>query len=613
MPWAITGLGFVALAFVLLPLVGLGLRVPWGDLGSIISAPATRDMLRITLTSSLLATLITVLLGLPLALWMQGRQTASRIAQAFMFLPLIMPPVVAGLALSASIGNRGILSPVLSALGIQFAFAFPGVVVAHTFVALPFVVLTLSSSLRQLDPEIVASAHSVGLSPWKTIRLVVLPTLAPALYTAAGLAFARSLGEFGTTLTFAGSMPGVTRTMPLGIYLAREIDQSEAYGLAAILIGVAVLVIALASLPALLLYGSPAEEVRTIGPIDAATLARLTQPTASPRDVVVGPHVFPASSTTALIGPNGAGKTTLAQRIAGRLNATNSQEISNTARGVVLLTQNSGLPPRATALGAVAMVAGRERAEVLLRAAGLEELCNVRVTSLSGGQAAQVALVRALASRPAVLVLDEPLAAVDAYSAMQWRRVLRATAGTRTTIMITHNYLDITGVCEYTAVMEAGDVVSVRETADELVRPTTAFAAQLAGLNWIRGAQGAQHPNEASGYATFTPQSEEFTVKGIAAHPSFAGAAAAVFSAEDLIVVTNGAQSRAPDTNVLTWSVRAADPMPSGYVDVELANSSDATVTLLLRRKDVDQLAIAPGTQLRLTLAADKLRIYPLP
>ena len=251
-PPAVAALAAVALFLLIAPIFALGTRVPWAELGAIAAAPATRELLRVTLASSLIAAVVALALGTPLALGMRHARFGAQLARLLVLLPLAMPPVVAGLALSAFIGRRGLAAPVLDALGWQFAFAFPGVVAAHVFITLPFVVITLDSALGQLDREVTDSAASVGIAPGAVTRCIVLPAIAPSLATAAGLAFARSLGEFGTTLTFAGSMPGVTRTMPLGIYLEREIDQRAAYGLSAILVGLAVAALALSLLLSLI-------------------------------------------------------------------------------------------------------------------------------------------------------------------------------------------------------------------------------------------------------------------------------------------------------------------------------------------------------------------------
>lgn len=469
-PHAVTALAALALALLTLPVLALGTRVPWGDLGAIFSAPETRELLRVTVNSALLATAIALALGTPLALWLSSTCHGARLVRLLVLLPLALPPVVAGLALSAFIGRRGVVAPLLDALGWQFAFAFPGVVAAHVFIALPYVVVTLDSALGQLDREVTDSAAAVGLSPATVTFRIVLPAIAPALATAAGLAFTRSLGEFGTTLTFAGSMPGVTRTMPLGIYLAREVDQSQAYGLSAILICFAVVALLLSALPSLL-RRRPRPRVRATGPLDTEALRELSlaDAAAGPIETRAG-ACFPARTTTALIGPNGAGKSTLLRSLAGP--------------GTVLLTQNPGLPPTSTPRAAIAMVTrDRARADALLRAAGLAELADAPVPSLSGGQAAQVALVRALAARPGALLLDEPLSSLDAETARQWRALLRAAAADRSTVLVTHDPTEVAELCTDVAVMERGSVVAVRPVAVEAAAPSTGFSAYfLAGL-----------------------------------------------------------------------------------------------------------------------------------
>lgn len=499
-----TLLGFLALAVIVLPVAALGTRVPWGQLGTVAGAKETRELLQVTLASALIATAISIVLGTPLALMMQRMRRGAHLARALVLLPLAMPPVVAGLALSAFIGRRGIAAPLLDVVGAQFAFAFPGVVAAHVYVALPFVVITLDSALRQLDPEISASAAAVGIKEPTIIRRIVLPAIAPSLATAAGLAFARSLGEFGTTLTFAGSMPGVTRTMPLGIYLAREIDQDVAYGLAAILIALALAALALAAVPRLLRRPAPASRVRTTGEIDVATLRELTRPPAP--GAVEG---FPTGATTALIGPNGAGKTTLLRSL--------------TAPGVVLLTQNPGLPPTATPREAIAMVTrDTTKADQLLDAAGLSELAHVPVPSLSGGQAAQVALVRALAANPGSLLLDEPLSAIDAATAESWRALLRAASGDRTTVFVTHSGAELSQLADHVAVMERGEVVSLAAAAAEREVPATTFSAQLQGRARIEGT--AQAAAVADGEATLVNAAGQ--LRGVAAAALAPGQAA---------------------------------------------------------------------------------------
>ena len=480
-------IGLIAVATIIVPVAALGLRVPWARIGDYLGREEIRDMLLISVAAACQSMLLALVMGLGLALWVQQLGRGSTIIRLLVYLPLAMPPVVGGLALTAALGRKGYLSPLLNALGIHLAFAFPGVVVAQTFVALPFVVVAVDSALRQLDQEILASARGVGLGRWEILGKVTLPSIAPAVATGAGLAFARSLGEFGTTLTFAGSQPGVTRTMPLGIYLEREVDADGAYVLSALLIGLALVCLALAGLPALRRrrYQPRARQLHSM---DVDKLRELTQPKNAQALSVTVDGVRTALSPgaiTAVVGPNGSGKTTLMGRIAGRLCGG---EVSPGGTDIVLLTQRPGLPPRSTAQQAVAMVTrDTDRAQELLAAAGLRELADVPVTALSGGQAAHVALVRALAARPAVLILDEPLAAVDVRSAERWRHFLHAARKDRTTLLVTHNALDIANLAQDMLVMESGRVRAHGATARLLDAPPTGFVAALAGLNRLEG------------------------------------------------------------------------------------------------------------------------------
>ncbi|MDK8244140.1 MULTISPECIES: ATP-binding cassette domain-containing protein [unclassified Corynebacterium] len=630
-PMLVWGLALLALAAIVLPILALGARVPWDQLGEILASASTQQLLRVTLRSAVLACVITLLLGTPLALWMQHLRRGAGLARVLVLLPLAMPPVVGGLALSAFLGRRGLAAPLLDALHIQFAFAFPGVVAAHVFIALPFVVITLDAALRQLDPEITYSAAGVGLSPSTITRKIILPAIAPSLVSAGGLAFARSLGEFGTTLTFAGSMPGTTRTMPLGIYIAREVDQDVAYGLSAILIALAVLTLAASTLPTVFLSRTRSREVaRATHEVDTERLRLLTSPEDGGVPVVIGETTFPANATTALIGLNGSGKTTLVGRIAGRLGGlrtligdrvvdagtSSSKLVPAHKRGVVLLTQNPGLPPTSTPLKAVAMVTGsKQRALELLTSAGLRDLVDVPVRALSGGQASQVSLVRALAPRPRVLILDEPLAAIDVNSAHHWRQVLRATAHDRTTIVITHNPLDVANLAEYVAVMDRGNVISLRPTAEELKVPATQFSARLAGVNWLPASVnwipahmvGAAHQGSVACVATTVGELTGVASEQCEQHEH----AVVVFAPQDVSLhVPAGA---APgDYNSLEATVATVDVSTSGGLTVEL-DVHGAVVALPVQRQEALDAGIEPGASVTCYVKTDDIAIYPKP
>lgn len=504
-PVALLLVAVIGVVVIVGPVLALGVRVDWSQFWPVLQEDDTRELLAVTIYAAVQATVITVLLGVPLAVWISSSERfGARVVRLLVMLPLAMPPVVAGLALTAAVGRHGLLAPVLDALGIQFAFAFPGVVLAHTFVALPFVVVSVDSALRQIDREILSSAAGVGMRPREILTRITLPAIAPAVATGAGLAFARSLGEFGTTLTFAGSMPGETRTMPIGIYLEREIDQDRAYVLAAVLIILAVLVFLAAMLPTLFAREHTPRPA-TITALDTGRMRELTRPASGGTGVEITTRGatthFPAGTITALIGPNGSGKTTLAGLIAGRLRGAEVRVdgelvdgpdrgdfVPAQGRGIVLLTQRPGLPRTATVRQAVTMATrDKKLSGELLEAAGLADLADTPVPALSGGQAAQVALVRALGARPGVLILDEPMAAIDVDSTARWRRLLRATGGDRTTIMVTHDPVDLAGLSERVAVMQSGRTVAEVPTGELFALPPTDFAARLAGVNRLEG------------------------------------------------------------------------------------------------------------------------------
>ncbi|MFT4009831.1 MAG: ABC transporter permease [Nocardioidaceae bacterium] len=242
--WPIAALGA---ATVLVPLIGLLSQVPWRDLGSLLTTPAARDALTLSLRTSAASTVACLVLGVPLSVVLaRARFPGQRLVRAVLLLPLVLPPVVAGIALLATFGRRGLLGHTLELLGIQIAFSTMAVVIAQTFVAMPFLVVSLEGALRIQGQRYEGVAATLGARPTTVFRRVTLPLLAPALVSSAMLCFARALGEFGATITFAGSLQGVTRTMPLQIYLARETDTRAAVALAVLLVAVAIAVVAIA-------------------------------------------------------------------------------------------------------------------------------------------------------------------------------------------------------------------------------------------------------------------------------------------------------------------------------------------------------------------------------
>lgn len=239
----------VALAgalLVILPLVAMLARVNWPQFIPLITSESSLAALGLSLRTSAASTMLCLFLGVPLALVLaRGRFRGQQILRAFVLLPLVLPPVVGGIALLYTFGRQGLLGGTLEVLGLQIAFSTTAVVLAQMFVALPFLVVSLEGSLRSAGGRFEAVAATLGARPTTVLRRVTLPLVLPGLVSGAVLSFARSLGEFGATLTFAGSLEGVTRTLPLEIYLQREADADSAVALSLVLVAVAVTVVGL--------------------------------------------------------------------------------------------------------------------------------------------------------------------------------------------------------------------------------------------------------------------------------------------------------------------------------------------------------------------------------
>jgi molybdate transport system permease protein len=229
-PWGLVVLGALGAAVFVLPLVALVVKAPWSAVGDVFGSEPARDALVLSLVTSLIAAAISIVLGVPLA-WVLARSSlpGRRFVRAICTLSMVLPPVVAGVALFLALGRRGLLGGVLDDwFGVTLPFSTPAVVLAQVFVAMPFLVLTVEAAIEQLDIRYEDAARTLGGSEWYVFRKVVLPSVRPALVAGAVLTWARALGEFGATITFAGSLPGVTRTMPLEAYLALETDTDRA-------------------------------------------------------------------------------------------------------------------------------------------------------------------------------------------------------------------------------------------------------------------------------------------------------------------------------------------------------------------------------------------------
>ena len=230
--------------FVIVPLVAILLKIDWAHFIPLITSESSRAALLLSLKTAAASTLVCIVLGVPMALVLaRGRFPGQSILRALVLLPLVLPPVVGGIALLYTFGRQGLLGQQLEVLGIRLAFSTAAVVLAQSFVSLPFLVVSLEGALRSAGEGYEGVAATLGARPTTVLRRVTLPLVVPGLVSGTVLAFARSLGEFGATLTVAGSLQGVTRTLPLEIYLQRETDPDAAVALSLLLIVVAALIV----------------------------------------------------------------------------------------------------------------------------------------------------------------------------------------------------------------------------------------------------------------------------------------------------------------------------------------------------------------------------------
>lgn len=241
-PWALMLPAAVAVAVLVVPLLAMVASTDPGGLVDALTSAAARDALWLSVTTSTAATLVCLVLGLPLA-WVLARVDfpGRRLVRALVIVPMVLPPVVAGIALRSAFGRSGLLGePVLDLTGFAFPYTTWGVVLAHVFVALPFLVVSTEGALRAVGSGYDGAAATLGAGRWTTFRRITVPLALPGIAAAMVLAWARSLGEFGATITFNGNYPGTTQTMPTLIYVARQSDSDAALALSLIMLAVSV-------------------------------------------------------------------------------------------------------------------------------------------------------------------------------------------------------------------------------------------------------------------------------------------------------------------------------------------------------------------------------------
>ena len=677
--WA-GGLGGLALCFLTLPLAFMLGRVDWAALASTLATDEASSALALSLRTCGVALGVDLLLGVPAALLLSRSWRGVRAARILVALPLSLPPVVAGIALLSAFGRRSTLGALLTGAGLDIAFTTTAVVIAQVFVSLPFLIVTLESALRAREPGLDEMASSLGASPTRVFWQITLPTVLPGLGRGAALALARCLGEFGATLTFAGSMQGVTRTMPLQIYLARESDAALALALGVVLLGVAALVVALTETP----WGHLAALVRSRlastrpglvrahlpasgagpGPTDEPLSARGGHglvPTDSKTAGSVPVHVdgcvrergwavdarLRPGLVTAVVGHNGAGKSTLAQVVAGALrldsgSARIGERVVDDAatfvparrRGVAMVSQAPRIFTHMSVVANVAFplrVRGVRRAQARaaaleqLRAVGIADLAYRRGSDLSGGQAARVALARALVFRPDVLILDEPTAALDVEATAQVSAVLRQrlTGAGITTLLVSHDIAEVLALASRMIVMGEGRVVEEGEPARVLASPSSVFAARLAGLNIVSGHALARsglvgvRVGEGELWAADLSGSASGSVGVVDVSPGDAddsaasgenargGRVALTFPPE--AVVLSREESHASPRSVLPGTVAGID-VDGSLVSVRVALVEDTVVTARVTASAWADLGLGVGDSLWVSVKATQVR-----
>lgn len=244
-PALLVALGLIGLAVFVLPFAGLLGRTPWLELPRLLTGSIVTEALRLSIITSLAATGIAAVVGVPLA-WLLARVSfpGRPIARGIVTLPLVLPPVVGGAALLFALGRRGLIGgPVYESTGLLLPFSIWGVIAANTFVAMPFLVITVEGALRNLDRRYEGAAATLGAGRWTVLRRVTLPMIAPSLIAGLVLTWARALGEFGATITFAGNLEGRTQTLPLAVFVALESDRDSAVALSLIMVAISLAVL----------------------------------------------------------------------------------------------------------------------------------------------------------------------------------------------------------------------------------------------------------------------------------------------------------------------------------------------------------------------------------
>jgi NifC-like ABC-type porter len=652
-PVALALPALLAVAFLLLPLLGILTHTSWGELGGDLTSPESVQALKLSLTVSLSALGLALLLGVPLA-WVLARVRfpGKTLVRSLVLLPMVLPPTVGGVALLLGFGRRGLLGPWLEGwFGIVLPFHASGAVVAAAFVSMPFLVISLEGTLTALSPRYEETAASLGASPLRVFFTVTLPILAPGLAAGAALTWARALGEFGATITFAGNLPGSTQTLPLHVYLLLQDDPEAATSVSLLL-----LVIAMAVLVALRGRWSGGASVRGGGHAGRTPGARGVAPTPRGEAPEDSPHTAPPEAsaeasadapaaeshwplraevtgfdqltleaapgtTLAVVGPNGAGKTTLLRALLGltdrsrarlRLGDTEVTSLPPHRRGIAWVPQDGALFPHLSALANTAYglrahrvprAEARRTAQRWLERLGVGDLAQRRPAQLSGGQAQRIALARALAARPRLLLLDEPLAALDQTTRTRVRHTLRTHLGGfgGVCLIVTHDPFEAVSLADRVLVLEDGRALQYAPPAEVARHPRSAWVARMLGGNAWRGtatADGLQLPGG---------------VRIIAAEPVAAGSR----GADALAVI-------APETVSLHLTRPAGSPRNVWPGTVREITAAGSRLRVLVTSSDAPdliaeitpsaaaELRLADGTEVFTSVKATEVTLVPV-
>ncbi|MGW9435068.1 ABC transporter permease [Streptomyces sp. NPDC055607] len=569
-PLALVLPALAAVAFLALPLIGILVRTEWGGLPGHLTAPGTVRALKLSLLVSFWALGLSLLLGVPLA-WLLARVSfpGKAVVRSLVLLPMVLPPTVGGVALLLAFGRRGLLGPWLEGtFGVTLPFHTSGAVIAATFVAMPFLVISLEGALGGLRPRYEETAASLGAPPVRVFFTVTLPMVAPGVLAGAALTWARALGEFGATITFAGNLPGTTQTLPLQVYLLLQDEPEAATSVSLLLLAIAMGVLvalrgrwtgtpqdrkrhpATTEEPARapggespvverqaaegpvtgglvvggpgargFVVGGPAAEGPGAGGLVTGSPAAAEPPAdaAPPASPATGRWALHADvtgftrlvldagpgTTIAVVGPNGAGKTTLLRALLGltpraradlRLGDEDVTALPPHRRHVAWVPQDGALFPHLSALAntayglraqGVARAGARREAQAWLDRLGVGHLGHRKPAQLSGGQAQRVALARALAARPRLLVLDEPLAALDQTTRAHVRHTLRTHLASfgGVCLIVTHDPVEAVSLADRVLVLQDGRALQDDTPAEVTRHPRSPWVARMLGRN----------------------------------------------------------------------------------------------------------------------------------